>query len=62
MIVEPTNLKPLSFKSLLTISDSSVFAGIWEINSHLFTKGEPSTNFQIYLLNVPNSLRSSMNF
>jgi hypothetical protein len=59
-IVEPTNLNPLFFKSLLIRSDSSVFAGISFRDSNLLWIGLLPVNFHMYVLKVPNSFLTSI--
>jgi hypothetical protein len=60
-IVEPTNLNPRFFISLLISSETFVFAGISFKDFSLLLIGFPFTNPQIYLSKVPNSFLTFKN-
>ena len=60
-MVDPANLNPLFFRSLLMTSDMSVLAGISLIDSQRFRIGLPSTNRQIYLSNIKESIPKTRN-
>src|SRR6266511_146604 len=60
-MVQPTNLKPRCFKSLLMASDSGVVAGTSLIEAHAFCFCLLPTNPQMYSSNVPNSSCTARN-
>ena len=53
--VEPVNLKPRFFKSLLKASEITVVAGTSSSDFGLLSIGFPPTNPQIYFEKLPNS-------